>query len=60
MILGFRYTISWVEGVRRTVAWLDEHRQVENSDDHPFYDRIIATWKRLGADMASDLAGLAL
>ena len=39
--LGFRYTIRWVDGVRRVVAWLDEHGKIENSDDFPFYDRII-------------------
>jgi len=56
--LGFRYTIPWVEGARRTVAWLDAHGQIENSDDYPFYDRIIVAWERLGTDMGRDLADL--
>ncbi len=56
--LGFRYTIPWVEGVRRTVAWLDERGKIENSDDDPFDDRVIAAWEQLGASMAQDLAGL--
>jgi len=56
--LDFRYMITWLEGVRRIVAWLDEHDQIENSDEHPFYDRVIAAWERLGNNMASDLADL--
>jgi len=54
--LDFRYSISWIEGVRRTVRWLDEHGQIENSDNYPFYDRILAAWEHLGTKMASDLA----
>ncbi|KPK61815.1 MAG: epimerase [Planctomycetes bacterium SM23_32] len=52
--LGFRYTISWLEGVRRTVAWLDEHGRIDGSDD-PFHDRLIAAWQRLGEDMAREM-----
>jgi len=54
--LDFRYRIPWVEGVRRTVRWLDEHGLIENSDNHPFYDRILAAWESLGTKMACDLA----
>jgi nucleoside-diphosphate-sugar epimerase len=53
--LGFRYTIPWVEGVRRTVAWLDERGKIENSDDDPFDDRVIAAWENLGVAMAQNL-----
>jgi len=53
--LGFQYTISWVEGVRRAVAWLDERGRIENSDKYPFYDWLIAAWERLGAAMAQEL-----
>jgi len=56
--LGFRYTIPWVEGVRRTVAWLDERDKIENSDDDPFDDRVIAAWEQLGTQMAQNLTGL--
>jgi nucleoside-diphosphate-sugar epimerase len=56
--LGFQYTIPWVEGVRRTVAWLDARGKVENSDDDPFDDRVIAAWKLLSAAMAETLAGI--
>jgi len=56
--LDFRYTIKWVDGVRRVVAWLDEHNQIENSDHHPFYDRVISAWERLGEDMGKELSDL--
>jgi nucleoside-diphosphate-sugar epimerase len=58
--LGFQYTIPWVEGVRRTVTWLQARDQIEDSDAYAFYDRIIATWERLGANMARDLVDLEL
>ena len=56
--LGFAYTIPWVEGVRRTVAWLDARGKIENSDDDPFDDRVIAAWEKLGASMGQELAGI--
>jgi hypothetical protein len=45
-------------GVRRVVTWLDEHGQIENSDNHPFYDRVISAWERLGEYMAKELSDL--
>jgi nucleoside-diphosphate-sugar epimerase len=53
--LGFRYTIPWIEGARRTILWLDERGRIENSDDDPFEDRIIAAWERLSKQMAQGL-----
>lgn len=49
--LDFRYTIDWEEGVRRTVAWLDANDRIENSDDDPFDDQVIAVWRRLTTEM---------
>ena len=56
--LGFRYTIPWVEGIRRTVAWLDANGQILDSDEDPFEDRLITAWERLGARMADELGPL--
>ena len=56
--LGFRYEITWVEGVKRTVAWLDERGKIENSDNDPLEDRLIAAWEKLGADITTELADL--
>ncbi len=58
--LGFRYTIPWAEGARRVVAWLDAHGRIADSDMDPFDDRIIATWKSLGAAMAARFADASL
>ena len=38
------------------MAWLDANDQIENSDDDPFDDRLIAAWERLGADFAQELS----
>ncbi len=56
--LDFRYSIRWVDGVKRVIKWLDEHNQIDNSDDHPFYDRVISAWERLGDNMAKELSDL--
>jgi nucleoside-diphosphate-sugar epimerase len=56
--LGFRYTIPFVEGVRRNVAWLDERGIIEASDGDPWQDRVIDAWTRHSAGLAQDLEGL--
>lgn len=56
--LGFSYTISWVQGVKRTVAWLEAHNRMENSDEDPFDDAVIAAWDRFGESLAQELKGL--
>jgi len=53
--LGFEYTVPWVEGARRMVAWLDEHGRIENSDEHQWEDRLIDAWRRLGSSMGEVL-----
>jgi nucleoside-diphosphate-sugar epimerase len=55
--LDFRYTIPFVAGVRRIVAWLDANGRIPNSDEDPFEDRLIDAWERLGRGMAQELAG---
>lgn len=44
--LGFQYTISWMNGVRLMIAWLDEHGKIEDSDADPFEDRLIERWRQ--------------
>ena len=44
--LGFRVTIPWVEGARRTIKWLEENGMLEKSEDFPLYDRIIEAWRQ--------------
>lgn len=54
--LEFRYTIPWEDGARRTIKWLEEHGQIENSDDDQFDDNVIAAWERLCNTMTTELA----
>jgi nucleoside-diphosphate-sugar epimerase len=48
-ILGFRQTVPFVEGVRRTIAWLDARDAVERWGTEPWYDQIVDRWT-LAAD----------
>lgn len=43
--LGFKYTVSYAEGVRRCIAYLDKHNLIENCENYPFYDRIVNEWR---------------
>ena len=45
--LNFRYTIPFVEGVRRIVAWLDARDRIHDKDEPPIYGEIIEKWKNL-------------
>lgn len=49
--LGFRVTIPWVEGARRTVQWLEENGQLQDSDDFPIYDQVIMRWRKAMANL---------
>jgi nucleoside-diphosphate-sugar epimerase len=55
--LGFRYTIPIVEGMRRTIAWLDAHGLIEDSSADPCYDAMIAAWHGATATIADAFAG---
>ncbi len=52
--LGFRYTISVVEGMRRTIAWLATNNLIEDSTDDPQYDQVIDAWNQLCAALRQD------
>ena len=55
--LGFRYTVPFLEGVRRTVAWLDSRGLIDGAADaDPDYDRLLDLWERLGQRMTAELA----
>jgi nucleoside-diphosphate-sugar epimerase len=44
--LGFRVTIPWIEGARRTIKWLEDNGQLEKSEDFPLYDQVIDVWRK--------------
>ena len=45
--LNFRYTLPFVEGVRRIVDWLDTHGRVHDQDEPEVYSEIIERWQHL-------------
>jgi nucleoside-diphosphate-sugar epimerase len=53
--LGFRYTISWREGVQRVAAWLDERGQITAEDEPAFYDALIQAWEASGTGIVNRL-----
>jgi nucleoside-diphosphate-sugar epimerase len=54
--LGFRQTVPFQEGVRRTLDWLDAHGGVASSDGETWYDRLIAWWQGAVGSPPADLA----
>ena len=44
--IDFYYSIPWIEGVRRTVSWLDDQNRIENSDDDSYDDKLITIWEK--------------
>ena len=43
--LNFRYTIPFVEGVRRIVGWLDARERIHDGDEPEIYSEIIKRWR---------------
>jgi len=54
--LGFRYTITWEENVRRVVGYLVERNMIPNSDENPVYDKILSSWNRYLESCGRELA----
>jgi nucleoside-diphosphate-sugar epimerase len=38
-------TIPWREGVRRTLAYLEQSNKLKNSDEDDYEDRLVAAWR---------------
>lgn len=53
--LGFAYTVPFVEGLKRTVAWLDQNNRIEDSESDPFDDRLISAWIQLTDELAGKI-----
>ena len=52
--LGFRVTIPWVEGARRTVEWLEQNGLLQQSGDFPLYDQVIDAWQKATEGLNQD------
>jgi nucleoside-diphosphate-sugar epimerase len=49
--LGFKYTITYEEGVRKCITYLQQHNMIEKCDNYPFYDRIVREWHDLETEL---------
>ena len=56
--LGFCYTTTFEQGVRRCIDYLTAHDAIEDCDNHPFYDRIVEAWRRQTANLIVELGDL--
>lgn len=54
--LNYRYTVTWKEGVRRMVKWLEAHDRWPDSGEGSFEDRLIEAWDNIESHLASKLA----
>jgi nucleoside-diphosphate-sugar epimerase len=50
--LGFRYTIPFLEGMRRTVEWVDANGGFEDCANEPWYDELLARWAKAAETMS--------
>jgi hypothetical protein len=56
--LGFRYTIPFADGARRTIRWLESRRRIEDSDRDDFYDHLLTLWGRVSGVVVNELKGM--
>ena len=49
---AYRSATPYEEGVRRTVAWMDQHGKIVPADSDPFEDRLVAAWEQFSRDTA--------
>jgi nucleoside-diphosphate-sugar epimerase len=56
--LGFKYTIDWKTGAKRTYEWLVAHDKIEDWQSFPFYDRVIEAEKQQCSEFVAELANL--
>jgi nucleoside-diphosphate-sugar epimerase len=53
--LGFRINVKFEDGVRKCIDYLVAHNLIEDCAKHPFYDRLVAIWRRHQADMIKEI-----
>ncbi len=46
----YRPAMPYEEGVRRTVAWMDQHQKIVSADRDPMEDRLVAAWERFAGE----------
>jgi nucleoside-diphosphate-sugar epimerase len=53
---AYRPATPYAEGVRRTVAWMDQHKTIAAAESDPQEDRLVAEWERLSRDLVKSLS----
>jgi len=56
VVPAYRSATPYEEGVRRTVAWMDQHGKVAPAESDPQEDRLVAAWEQLSRDLVKTLA----
>lgn len=56
--LGFKYTIDWKAGAKRTYNWLVENNRIESWQAFTFYDQVIDAYKRKCAALVAELVDM--
>ncbi len=56
--LGFKYTVDWKTGSRRTYEWLAENKKIESWQSFPIYDRIIECLRTQCNELVASVANL--
>ena len=54
--LGFKVTVDWHTGAKRTFDWLIDNNQVENWQNFPFYDQVIDRYRQATNQLVIHLA----
>jgi len=53
---AYRSSTPYAEGVRRTVAWMDEHQKIVAAETDPFENRLAAVWEQFTRDTVKALS----
>ena len=56
--LGYRYTISWREGVERMVAYHDSRGGIDSCPDDRLYNALVDVWLKLGDAAVEEMRSL--
>lgn len=55
--LGFRYSISWAQGIADVIRRLDERGLIRQAAEEPYYDALLSAWEEAIAAIKNRLAG---
>ena len=56
--LGFKITVDWHNGSKRTYDWMEEHHLIEDWQSFPFYDQVIDRYRQETNELVVHLANI--